>query len=125
MNTRELGRLGEEAALRYLQERGYRLIARNFHCPYGELDLIMQQGRQLVFVEVKARTSNRFGQPEDAIGRQKMRRLRQAIGIYLQQEAPAIKGCAWMRLPLNWNPIPIESWILGITRILADPFQLV
>lgn len=88
MNSRELGRLGEEAALRYLQERGYRLVARNFHCSLGELDLIMQQGRQLVFVEVKARTSARFGQPEDAIGPQKLRRLRQAVAVYLQQEKP-------------------------------------
>jgi putative endonuclease len=104
MNTRELGRLGEEAALRYLQERGYRLIARNFHCPYGELDLIMQQGRQLVFVEVKARTSNRFGQPEDAIGRQKMRRLRQAIGIYLQQEAPRYQGMRLDAIAIELEP---------------------
>lgn len=92
MNTRELGRYGEDAALRYLEERGYRLIARNFYCRYGELDLIMQQGRQLVFVEVKARTSSRYGLPEDAVNPQKLRRLRQAIAVYLEQGAPRHYG---------------------------------
>ncbi len=86
MNTRELGRYGEDIAVRYLEERGYRLIARNFYCRYGELDLIMQQGRQLVFVEVKARTSSRYGFPEDAVNFQKLRKLRQAIAVYLEQE---------------------------------------
>lgn len=85
MNNRELGRYGEDAALRYLEQRGYRLIERNFYCRYGELDLIMQQGRQLVFVEVKARTSSRFGYPEDAVNAQKLRRLRQSIAVYLEQ----------------------------------------
>lgn len=93
MNNRELGRHGEDAALRYLKQRGYRLIERNFYCRYGELDLIMQQGRQLVFVEVKARTSCRFGYPEDAVTSQKLRRLRQSIAVYLEQgQAPRHDG---------------------------------
>lgn len=85
MNTRKLGRYGEEAALRYLKKQGYRLVTCNFYCPYGELDLVMQQGRELVFVEVKTRTSQRFGAPEDSVNRQKLRKLRQTIAVYLEQ----------------------------------------
>ncbi|NLW17024.1 MAG: YraN family protein [Firmicutes bacterium] len=104
MNTREVGRLGEEAALRFLQKQGYRLITRNFYCPYGELDLIMQRGRQLVFVEVKARTSTRFGTPEEAISSQKLRRLRQAISCYLQQEAPPHYGLRLDVIAVDFEP---------------------
>lgn len=92
MHTKKIGRSGETAALHYLQSLGYRLIQRNFHCRYGEIDLIMQDARQLVFVEVKARTSHRFGRPEDAITQQKIRKLRQLIAFYLQKGAPPHSG---------------------------------
>lgn len=92
MNAKELGRYGEGVALHYLEGRGYQLIERNYNCRYGEIDLVMQQGRELVFVEVKARTSDRFGAPEDAVTRQKIRKLRQVIAAYLQQGAPRHYG---------------------------------
>lgn len=104
MNTRELGRYGEDTALRYLEERGYRLIARNFHCRYGELDLIMQQGRQLVFVEVKARSNSLFGLPEDAVNWQKLRRLRLAIAVYLEQGAPRHYGLRLDAVAVDLEP---------------------
>ena len=92
MNNKELGRYGESVALHYLEDRGYKLVDRNYNCRYGEIDLIVQQGRELVFVEVKARTSSRFGLPEDAVTRQKIRKLRQVIAVYLQQGAPRHYG---------------------------------
>lgn len=88
MHTRELGRYGEDAAIRYLLERGYELVERNFHTRYGELDLVMRHGRELVFVEVKARSNTRYGRPEDAITTQKLRRIRKNIYLYLQQRSP-------------------------------------
>lgn len=79
-----LGRWGEEAAARYLAERGYEILARNVRTKFGELDLVMQQGKQLVFVEVKARSGNQFGQPEEAVTPAKQRHLAEAAESYLQ-----------------------------------------
>lgn len=55
MDTKELGQIGEEQATRYLEQKGYQVIGRNWRCAYGEIDIIAQDGHTLVFVEVKTR----------------------------------------------------------------------
>ena len=79
-----LGRWGEETAANYLADRGYEIIARNLRTEYGELDLIARQGNQLVFVEVKARSSTEFGHPEEAVTSAKQQHLADAAETYLQ-----------------------------------------
>jgi putative endonuclease len=79
-----LGRWGEDAAARYLTERGYKVIARNVRTEFGEIDLIAKQGDQLVFVEVKARSGSQFGQPEEAVTQTKQEHLVNAAESYLQ-----------------------------------------
>lgn len=79
-----LGRWGEDAAARYLQERGYEIVARNTRTEFGELDLIARKDGQLVFVEVKARSSGRFGPPEAAVTAAKQEHLIAAAESYLQ-----------------------------------------
>lgn len=61
------GAAAEDLALRYLEARGLSLVARNFRCRVGELDLIMRDGEQLVFVEVRSRRHNRYGTPAESI----------------------------------------------------------
>lgn len=85
MSTRTLGRWGEEVAAQHLRARGYRLLARNWHCVEGELDLVALQGDMVVFVEVKARRSDAFGAPEEALTTVKQRRLLRAAWAYLEQ----------------------------------------
>ncbi len=86
-----LGRWGEETAARYLTARGYRILERNLRTPYGEIDLLARQGGQLVFVEVKTRTSRAFGYPEEAVTPRKQAHLLSAAQHYLQMhpEQPA------------------------------------
>lgn len=72
------GRLAEEVAQAYLLGKGYRLIACNRRTPVGEMDVVCTSGSLLVIVEVKARASNRFGSPMEAISPVKLRRLRAA-----------------------------------------------
>lgn len=79
-----LGRWGEDAAARYLQERGYEIVARNVRTAYGELDLLARKAGELVFVEVKARSSSRFGPPEAAVTVAKQEHLVAAAESYLQ-----------------------------------------
>jgi len=84
MDRLRLGRIGEDAAVAFLERAGYRIVARNFRCPLGEIDLIAEQGEVTVFVEVKARTSAEFGNPFDAITGIKQRRLSRLAAYYLK-----------------------------------------
>lgn len=72
-----LGRRGEDLAHRYLQRRGYRVVARNFvpRSGHGDLDLVAWHGDRLVIVEVKTRTSAEFGDPDRAVNDEKRRQL--------------------------------------------------
>lgn len=73
---------GEDLAVKFLRAKGYKIIERNFRKGYGEIDIIAIQGRTLVFVEVKTRTSNTFGTPFDAIGYHKLRSLIKTAEFY-------------------------------------------
>lgn len=75
MSTLTAGRAGEEAALRLLQIRGYKVLARNFRSKFGEIDIVAQDGNILVFVEVKTRWSKEYGYPEEAVTPQKLRSI--------------------------------------------------
>ncbi|MFP4306397.1 MAG: YraN family protein [Desulfococcaceae bacterium] len=78
------GRRGEDAAARRLEELGYRIEGRNVRTPAGEIDIVARDGACLVFVEVKARRSDRFGPPKAAVDRRKQRKLWQCAQHYLK-----------------------------------------
>lgn len=79
-----LGSWGEERAAEYLLTKGYEIVARNVRGEYGEIDLLARQGKVLVFVEVKARSSAKFGNPEEAITPLKQQHLLDCAEDYLQ-----------------------------------------
>jgi len=80
----EIGALGEQLAVEHLQGLGLRIVARNWRCRYGELDVIATEGADiLVFVEVKTRTGDRFGGVAEAVTPQKVRRIRRLAGLWL------------------------------------------
>jgi len=80
-----LGAYYEAAACQYLVRRGLALVARNFRGPRGEIDLIMRDGGTLVFVEVKFRSSTRYGSPLEAVSPMKQRRIKNTALFYLSQ----------------------------------------
>jgi len=77
---------GEEAAVAYLRGQGYRIIARNWRCRLGEIDIVARDGDVLVFVEVKSRRSSAFGTPQAAVDARKQRKLSLVALQYLQAE---------------------------------------
>jgi putative endonuclease len=81
---KSLGRRGEDAAAKFLKSRRYRILARGLDSRLGELDIIAVDGRTVVFVEVKTRTSTDAGHPADAIDANKQRRMTQAGLAYLK-----------------------------------------
>ena len=82
--TRAVGNHGEDLARAFLEARGYRFHTRNWRCQAGELDLVMQDGDELVFVEVKARHGDRAGRAEESLSRTQSRRMLNAGEWYVQ-----------------------------------------
>lgn len=81
-NRQTLGKLGESLAARYLQKRGFSIIERNFRAGHGEIDIIARDHGILVFVEVKTRTSDVFGLPEEAVTPKKLREIIKTAAWY-------------------------------------------
>ncbi len=81
----ERGAQGEEYTARQMAIQGYQILERNYHCPYGEVDLIACTERYLVFVEVKTRSSFLRGTPEEAVTPEKQRKLVRTALMYLQE----------------------------------------
>ena len=92
MNKFLLGRTGEDQAVRFLQDNGYRIVARNVRAKFGEIDVVARDGAVLCFVEIKARSGLRFGLPEEALTAEKRRRLVRLAIWYLQRSRLA-EGC--------------------------------
>jgi putative endonuclease len=83
---KELGRKGEDLAVRYLKKNGYQLIERNYICKMGEMDIIAKEKDTLVFIEVKARTSTVFGLPQLAVNPAKQRQLSKVALNFLKEK---------------------------------------
>ena|SRR6185503_17552396 len=81
-HNQRIGKWGEQAAAEFLLERGYVIVAHNFRTPYGEIDLIARQGEITIFIEVKTRTSNKMGLPEESINLRKRQHMISAAEYY-------------------------------------------
>ena len=87
-----MGDAAEEAAARYLCGLGYRILARRWKTPFGEIDIVAQDGATIVFVEVKARDSAGYGSALAAVDARKRKRIRALAEDYLQFFAPTAKA---------------------------------
>lgn len=85
-STRNMGQQGENMAFSYICQQGYRVVERNYRCPYGEVDLIAKDGEIFVFIEVKSRQSTLFGQPEEAVDFKKRKKLSTVALWYLAEK---------------------------------------
>ncbi|MGN1085289.1 MAG: YraN family protein [Lachnospiraceae bacterium] len=83
MNKRRIGSKTEEKVQEYLQKNGYDIVCRNFFSRYGELDIVAKKDGYLVFVEVKYRSGDRYGAPEEAVGFRKQKRIIETARYYL------------------------------------------
>lgn len=79
------GKKGEDIAVAYLKGEGYQILERNYRCPFGEVDIVAKDGNTIVFVEVKSRRSERFGDPQVAVGQEKQKKISMISLNYLQE----------------------------------------
>jgi putative endonuclease len=105
-----LGRWGEDTATRYLQEHEYTILERNLRTPHGEIDILASKEDVLTFVEVKMRSSNAYGFPEDAVSPRKQAHMLMAAEHYFEN-----------------HPDSPETWqfdIIAITRRAGMPPEI-
>ncbi len=79
------GKEGEKIAEEFLKKKGYSLLERNFRVKGGEIDLLMKSGSKIVAVEVKLRTTKKFGEPYESVTNRKLKRIKLALNIYLRK----------------------------------------
>ncbi len=103
-SRRSLGAAAESFVAAYLEARGYRIRARNWRSPFGEIDLIAEGEGWLRFIEVRARRNDRFGQPEESLTPRKRWRLLQTALAYLAQ----LEG-------------PEPCWRVDLAAVILDP----
>jgi putative endonuclease len=99
---RSLGRRGERAAERFLRRLGYKIVARRDRGRLGELDIVAVDGRTIVFVEVKTRTSHDAGHPAEAVGPEKQRRLTRLALAYLKRHELLEHAARFDVLAVTW-----------------------
>ncbi len=93
VNKRAIGSQYEELAASYLKEKGYKILGKNFHCPYGEIDIIAEQEDNLIFVEVKYRKNSLYGYPREAVNYKKKQRIELTARFYLRHYYRYEKSC--------------------------------
>ena len=97
-----LGRRGEDLACEELRRRGYAILARRFRTRHGEIDIVARDGDVLVFVEVKARSSSRFGGARSAVNWPKQRKIAMMAQRYL-------KRVGWSMRPCRFDIVAIQQ----------------
>ncbi len=100
---KRIGEVGENLAAAYLESKGYCILGRNFSSRFGEIDLVADCDDCLVFVEVKTRTTDTFGMPEDSITQSKLTKIESA-------------GLMWLQA----HPEITDDWRVDVISILLD-----
>ncbi len=78
------GIAGEVIASRFLREKGYRVMSSNYHSRFGEIDIIAQDGKDIVFVEVKTRSDNAIMMPREAVTQEKQKKILRTAAMYIR-----------------------------------------
>jgi len=114
VERKKLGADTEFLASQFLSEKGFNIVERNFRCSLGEIDLIAQDSKTLVFVEVKARRSLRFGSPSLAVNWQKQKRLFRLAQWYLKSKKITKTSC-------RFDVVSVHAPVTGKPQIKHIP----
>jgi putative endonuclease len=116
-----LGFRGEKKAQDFLCAQGYRILEHNYRTPWGEIDLIAQQGKVLCFIEIKTRTSSSYGFPADAVDSRKQKKLIKTAEHYLREMKQMISECRFDIVEVLREPGVSESFEI---RLIQDAFSV-
>ena len=108
IERQNLGKSGEDLAVRELERRGYAILARRYRTRYGEIDIVAKDGETTVFVEVKARVTDEFGTAAEAVTPWKQRRLAHMASDYVARNDLAFQPCRFDVVAIDWAGEPGE-----------------
>lgn len=113
-----LGDRGEIVAAAYLVKSGYKILEKNFRCALGEIDIVAEKSGRLYFAEVKTRTSDRFGRPEESVHEIKQRKIIKLAEWYLKAHKIQDRPISFLVAAVDWSG-PQEPSV----RIIENAFQ--
>jgi putative endonuclease len=118
-SKKDVGQYGEDRAAEHIQQAGLSILDRNYRCPHGEMDIIASEGTLLVFIEVRTRSSGRFGWGEESVTSQKRTRLHRIATHYIKymgyKDWPPIRfDLVAIRVAETMEKQPDICWIRGI-----------
>jgi putative endonuclease len=93
MNRLIIGKIGEDAAEKYLRKKRYQIVERNFRTKFGEIDLICKFENILVFVEVKTKTGSSYGEQWEMVSKRKLEKVKRMAQVYLSQQGQGEVAC--------------------------------
>lgn len=113
---KQRGQQGEDLAAQIVESKGLKILMRNFRCPVGEMDIIALEGERLIFIEVRTRSTPKFGWGEESIQSKKRIRLQRIAEYYIlscrYKEWPPVR---FDLIAIRWNENnPQTNWIQGI-----------
>ncbi len=117
--NKDIGNYGEELALTYLKDKGYRIISRNFRNKYGEIDLICKLEDLLIFIEVKSRFSSLYGSPLEAVTYFKQKQILKLCKLYIMKNNLYNLNCRFDVIEIYFN---INNDLYSINHII-DAFR--
>lgn len=109
MNENNAGLEAEKLAATFLTNHGLKLVTQNYHCRFGEIDLIMTDAKTLVFIEVRLRSNSQFGSAASSITPQKQKKLILTAQHYLQQHGQS--ACRFDAILMSKNNLQNIEWI--------------
>lgn len=112
------GRRNEQLAAEFLKKQGYRILQKNYRCKTGEIDIIAKDKATIVFVEVKARSSQAFGLPQEAVGRHKQKKICLAALSFLSSNGLFEKSARFDVVSILWEGN------LPVFNLIKDAFEL-
>jgi|WetSurMetagenome_2_1015567.scaffolds.fasta_scaffold09067_4 putative endonuclease len=102
--NQEIGRRGEDLAEEYFHNLGFDILARNYHTAYGEIDLVIEKDKAIIFIEVKTRTGSEYGYGEAAVDYGKLEHLTAAAEYYMATEK-----------------VDTETWQIDVLAVMINP----
>lgn len=103
-SRKEVGNKGEKLAAKFLKRKGYKIIQRNYKCKLGEIDIIAEQDRTIVFVEVKTRRTQEFGPPQNAITAAKRSQISKVALFYIREKKLVDQSCRFDVIGITFSP---------------------
>lgn len=116
----QFGKAGEKAASAYLKKKGYRILEKNFRTKIGEIDIVAEHKKVLVFVEVKARSGLKFGTPLTAVTPSKQKKLEKMARVFLAKYKVEGRECRFDVVAITGEPDQPKTWKV---ELLKDAFR--